>query len=33
VINEQTRDHPDIFVCGAPRRPWPDFWRPFRYYG
>ena len=33
VINEQTRDHPDIFVCGAPRQPWPDFWRPFRYYG
>ena len=33
VINEQTRDHPDIFVCAAPRQPWPDFWRPFRYYG
>src|SRR5215469_1259450 len=33
VINEQTRDHPDIFVCGPPRQPWPDFWRSFRYFG
>jgi len=33
VINEQTGDRPDIFVCGAPRQPWPDFWRSFRYYG
>jgi hypothetical protein len=33
VINEQTGDRPDIFICGAPRQPWPDFWRSFRYYG
>jgi 4-amino-4-deoxy-L-arabinose transferase-like glycosyltransferase len=33
VINEQTGDRPDIFVCGAPRQPWPDFWRSFRHYG
>lgn len=33
VINEQTRDRPDIFVCGPPRQSWPDFWRSFRYYG
>ena len=33
VLNEQTRDRPDIFVCGPPRESWPDFWRSFRYYG
>lgn len=33
VINEQTSDHPDIFVCGPPRQPWPDLWRSFHYYG
>jgi hypothetical protein len=33
VINEQTGDHPDIFVCGPPLQPWRDFWKTFRYYG
>jgi 4-amino-4-deoxy-L-arabinose transferase-like glycosyltransferase len=33
VINEQTGDRPNIFLCGPPRQPWPDFWRSFRYYG
>jgi 4-amino-4-deoxy-L-arabinose transferase-like glycosyltransferase len=33
VLNEETRDHPDIFVCGGPRKSWPDFWKDFRYYG
>jgi hypothetical protein len=33
VINEQTGDRPDIFVCGPPRQPWPDFWKTFRYFG
>lgn len=33
VINEQTGDHPDILVCGAPLQSWPDFWKTFRYYG
>jgi len=33
VINEQTRDHPDIFLCGGPRRPWPDLWKTLRHYG
>ena len=33
VLNEETEDHPDIFVCHAPRTTWPDFWNDFRYYG
>jgi hypothetical protein len=33
VINEESRDHPDIFVCGGPRLPWPDFWADFLAYG
>ncbi len=27
VANEETRDHPDIFVCGPARRPWSDIWK------
>jgi 4-amino-4-deoxy-L-arabinose transferase-like glycosyltransferase len=33
VKNEETRDHPDIFVCRRLRLPWPDFWKLFRYFG
>jgi len=33
VRNEESEDHPDIFVCGGPRRPWPDFWKEFRRFG
>jgi 4-amino-4-deoxy-L-arabinose transferase-like glycosyltransferase len=33
VKNEESEDHPDIFVCDAPRLPWPDFWREFQNYG
>jgi len=33
VINEQTGDRPDVFVCGPPHQSWPDFWKTFRYYG
>ena len=33
VTNEQAGDRPDIFVCGPPHEPWPDFWKTFRYYG
>lgn len=33
VENEETRDHPDIFVCRGLRKSWPDFWKEFRYYG
>jgi 4-amino-4-deoxy-L-arabinose transferase-like glycosyltransferase len=33
VKNEETRDHPDIFVCRGLRQPWPEFWKHFRYFG
>jgi hypothetical protein len=33
VHNEEIDDHPDIFVCGPPRKPWPEFWKDFRRYG
>ncbi len=33
IANEETRMHPDIFVCGAPMEGWPSFWRNFRYFG
>ncbi len=33
VLNEETRDHPDIFVCRDLRAPWPAFWQKFRHYG
>lgn len=33
IENEESRDHPDIFVCGRPREPWPEFWNDFQAYG
>jgi hypothetical protein len=33
VENEEVTRHPDLFVCGQPRQPWPVFWERFRYYG
>jgi hypothetical protein len=33
VKNEETGDHPDIYVCGPPKQGWPTFWADFRYYG
>ena len=33
VKNEETEDHPDIFVCRGLLQPWPEFWKDFRYYG
>ncbi len=33
VQNEETGDHPDIFVCGPPKAGWPEFWKHFRYFG
>jgi hypothetical protein len=33
VLNEETRDHPDIFVCQNLRAPWPEFWSKFQYFG
>jgi hypothetical protein len=33
VKNEETVDHPDIFVCRGLRESWPEFWSGFRYFG
>jgi 4-amino-4-deoxy-L-arabinose transferase-like glycosyltransferase len=33
VPNEESQDHPDIFVCGPPRLPWPEFWKQFQRFG
>jgi hypothetical protein len=33
VKNEESQDHPDIFVCGAPRLPWPEFWKEHQDFG
>jgi hypothetical protein len=33
VKNQETKDHPDIFVCRGLRESWPEFWKDFRYYG
>lgn len=27
VVNEESRDHPDIFVCGPAREPWGELWK------
>jgi 4-amino-4-deoxy-L-arabinose transferase-like glycosyltransferase len=33
VKNEESESHPDIFVCGSPRLPWPHFWKEYQSYG
>src|SRR6267378_5632194 len=33
VVNEESRDHPDILVCRNLRQSWPEFWRKFRRFG
>ena len=33
VENEETTDHPDIFICRDPRRPWPELWPQLRRFG
>ena len=33
VQNEETSEHPDIFVCRRLRKPWAEFWKQFKYYG
>jgi hypothetical protein len=25
--NEESNYHPDIYVCGSPRLPWPELWK------
>ncbi len=31
--NEESRYHPDIFVCGPPRKPWAELWKEHRDFG
>src|SRR5262249_19500423 len=33
VANEETVEHPDIFVCRGLRQSWPEFWKEHRHYG
>ena len=33
LINEESRFHPDIFLCGPPRQPWPEVWKEHRDFG
>jgi len=33
VHNEESDDHPDIFVCAGPRLPWPEFWKKYQGFG
>ncbi len=33
VRNEESVDHPDIFVCGPPRKPWPQIWKGHQDFG
>jgi len=33
VPNEESRDHPDIFVCGPPRQSWQELWAQNKSFG
>jgi hypothetical protein len=33
VKNEESEYHPDVYVCGPPRQPWPEFWRENQRFG
>lgn len=33
IKNEESKDHPDIYVCGPPRQPWPVFWKNNQRFG
>ena len=33
VRNEESQFHPDIFVCGPLRKPWPVFWKNRQEFG
>lgn len=33
IKNEESRYHPDIFVCGAARKPWAEFWKEHQDFG
>jgi len=33
VENEESSDHPDIYLCGPPKQPWPVFWKNNQRFG
>ncbi len=33
IKNEESQSNPDIFVCGGPRLPWPEFWKKYQSFG
>jgi 4-amino-4-deoxy-L-arabinose transferase-like glycosyltransferase len=33
VDNEESRDHPDVYLCRGPREPWSTLWQHMRHYG
>jgi hypothetical protein len=33
VINEESKHHADIFICGPPGIPWPEFWKKHQSFG
>lgn len=33
VQNEESQYHPDIFLCGPPRLPWPELWKGHQDFG
>ncbi len=33
IRNEESVDHPDIFVCGPPRKPWAELWKEHQDFG
>jgi hypothetical protein len=32
IVNEETTERRDIFLCGPPKAGWPQFWRTFQYF-
>ena len=33
VKNEESEDHPDIYLCRGARQSWPEIWNDMRWYG
>jgi hypothetical protein len=33
VLNEETTERPEIYVCRRLRTPWPEFWKESQYFG
>jgi hypothetical protein len=33
IHNEESDYHPDIFLCGGPHLPWPEFWKQYQAFG